>query len=124
MQDSQTTVMDLRKLIERFVQQREWQTFHSPKNLAMSMAIESAELMEHFQWLTVEQSRAVVDDPRKMTAIGEELADVLCYALAMANALKLDIATVVHDKMSKNEQKYPPEEFRGRYGKEDIDRAG
>jgi NTP pyrophosphatase (non-canonical NTP hydrolase) len=119
MHDSQTTVLALRQMIRQFVERRDWRQFHAPKNLAMSLAIEAAELMEHFQWLTIEQSRAVAGDPEKMTAIGEELADVLCYALAMANELELDLSDIIRDKMAKNERKYPAAEYRGRYGPED-----
>ena len=119
MHDSQTTVFVLRQMVEQFVERRDWRQFHAPKNLAMSLAIEAAELMEHFQWLTIEQSRAVTSDPVKMTAIAEELADVLCYALAMANELGLDISQSVHDKMAKNERKYPADVYRGRFGADD-----
>lgn len=119
MSDAQTTVETLRQLVHDFVECRDWRQFHSPKNLAMSLAIEAAELMEHFQWLTIEQSRAVTGDPVKLAAIGEELADVLCYALAMANELDLDISQTVRDKMVKNERKYPAAEYRGRFGPED-----
>jgi NTP pyrophosphatase (non-canonical NTP hydrolase) len=119
MNDSETTVAALRQLVFEFVQRRDWHQFHSPKNLAMSMAIETAELMEHFQWLTLEQSRAVAQQPSKLAAVGDELADVLCYALAMANELGLDVSTAIRDKMQKNERKYPAEEFRGRYGADD-----
>ena len=119
MSDSETTVAQLRQTIEDFVDRRDWHQFHSPKNLAMSMAIEAAELMEHFQWISAEQSRAVADQPERLAAIAEELADVLCYALAMANELKLDVSTAVMQKMAKNEQKYPAEQYRGRYGPED-----
>jgi len=84
------------------------------------MAIETAELMEHFQWLSPEQSRAVVDDRQRLAEIGEELADVLCYALAMANELRLDLDTTIRRKIAKNEQKYPAEEYRGRFGPDDV----
>jgi dCTP diphosphatase len=120
MSDSQTTVAALRQLVNDFVQQRDWHQFHSPKNLSMSLAIEAAELMEHFQWLSIDQSRALADDPARRAAVGEELADVLCYALAMANVLGLDLSTVIRDKMAKNERKYPADEYRGRYGPEDT----
>ena len=119
MSDSTTTVAELKRWVDEFVDHRDWHRFHSPKNLSMSMAIEAAELMEHFQWLSVEASRKVADDPQKLAEVGEELADVLCYALAMANALKLDLATTIRDKIAKNEQKYPADEYRGRYGPED-----
>jgi NTP pyrophosphatase (non-canonical NTP hydrolase) len=103
-----------------FVSRRDWNQFHSPKNLSMSLAIEAAELMEHFQWLTVEESRTVVDQPHKLADVGEELADVICYALALANELNLDLSQIVRDKMVKNEAKYPADEFRGRFGKQDT----
>ena len=112
--DQTTAVAALRELVRQFVDERDWRQFHTPKNLSMSLAIEAAELMEHFQWLTAEQSLAVRSDPARLAAVGEELADVLCYALALANALDLDIATIVRDKMAKNERKYPAAEFRGR----------
>ena len=119
MTDSETTVAELRRTVEQFVDQRDWHQFHTPKNLAMSLSIETAELMEHFQWLTAEQSRAVAGQPDKLSAVAEELADVFCYVLAMANELGLDLATALRDKMLKNDQKYPAPEYRGRFGPED-----
>ncbi len=120
MSDSDTTIAQLRQLIHDFVARRDWHQFHTPKNLAMSMAIETAELMEHFQWLSAEQSRALAGQPERLRAVGEELADVLCYALAMANELGLDLSTTIRQKVQKNELKYPAEEYRGRYGPEDL----
>ena len=122
MSDSQTTLAELRQLVEDFVDRRDWHQFHSPKNLSMSMAIEAAELMEHFQWLSPDQSRGVARQPRRLAAVSEELADVLCYALAMANELGLDLSTAVRQKMARNEQKYPAEQYRGRFGPEDLGR--
>ncbi|MHB1036999.1 MAG: nucleotide pyrophosphohydrolase [Pirellulales bacterium] len=117
--DHSTTVFQLRRLVEVFVADRDWRRFHTPKNLSMSLAIEAAELMEHFQWLTAEQSRALAGQPGKLAEVGEELADVVCYALAMVNELGIDLSTVVRAKMIKNAQKYPADEYRGRYGPED-----
>jgi NTP pyrophosphatase (non-canonical NTP hydrolase) len=108
----------MRELVRTFVRKREWEQFHAPKNLAMSIAIEAAELMEHFQWLEVAASRQLKSDPQKMTAIGEELADVLSYCIALANSLDLDISHILRDKMAKNALKYPAQEFRGRSGRE------
>jgi dCTP diphosphatase len=116
MNDQQTTLAELREVVRQFVDERDWRQFHTPKNLAMSLAIEAAELMEHFQWTTPEESRAVAAEADKLTAVGEELADVLCSALALANELGLDVATAVRDKMIKNARKYPAAEYRGRYG--------
>lgn len=119
MHDDATTVAELRALVRGFVDQRDWRQFHTPKNLAMSLAIEAAELMEHFQWLTPEQSRAVAGDADKLSDVADELADVVCYALALANELPIDLAAAVERKMVKNAAKYPAEQYRGRYGADD-----
>ena len=117
MTDDNTTVADLRAAIATFVAERDWEQFHSPKNLAMSLAIEAAELMEHFQWITIDESRTLVSDAAKRDAAGEELADVLSYVLAMANALNLDLAQTFRNKLAKSSTKYPAELSRGRYKK-------
>jgi NTP pyrophosphatase (non-canonical NTP hydrolase) len=120
--DAATTVAELRTLIADFVAERDWSQFHSPKNVSMALAIEAAELMEHFQWLTTEASRQVVDEPVKLAEIGEELADVVGYSLALANELGIDVAAAIQAKMVKNAQKYPADQYRGRYGPEDDGR--
>lgn len=116
MSDRSTTVEALKQLVAQFVAERDWQQFHTPKNLSMALAIEAAELMEHFQWLTPEQAAAIPQDPAKLAAVGEELADVVCYAVAMANRLGLDLSETVQAKMLKNIAKYPAAEFRGKWG--------
>ncbi len=116
MNDQETTVGELRKLVDDFVDERDWQQFHSPKNISMALAIEAAELMEHFQWITIDASRAIVDEPDKLAEVGEELADVLAYTVAMANSLGIDLAATLEAKMVKNANKYPAEEFRGKFG--------
>lgn len=113
--DSTTTVAELRQIIADFVAERDWSQFHSPKNVSMALAIEAAELMEHFQWLTPEASRELADDPEKLAAVGEELADVIGYSFALANELGIDVASAIRAKMVKNIQKYPAEKYRGRY---------
>jgi NTP pyrophosphatase (non-canonical NTP hydrolase) len=119
MSDATTTVAELRELIRTFVEERDWRQFHSPKNLSMALAIEAAELMEHFQWITIEASRDLALDDAKRAAAGEELADVIGYSLALANELGLDVSATIRDKMAKNVRKYPADEFRGRYGRDD-----
>jgi NTP pyrophosphatase (non-canonical NTP hydrolase) len=113
--DSNTTVAELRKLVADFVAERDWSQFHSPKNVSMALAIEAAELMEHFQWLTTDASRELGTNPEKLAEVGEELADVIGYSFALANELGLDISSAVRAKMVKNAQKYPAEKYRGRY---------
>ncbi|MFW6170519.1 MAG: nucleotide pyrophosphohydrolase [Planctomycetota bacterium] len=110
MSDQDVTVATLRKLVEHFVDQRDWHQFHAPKNLSMALAIEAAELMEHFQWITADASRRIGEDARKRSAVSDELADIVCYALAIANELSIDIDTAMRDKMKKNEEKYPGRE--------------
>jgi NTP pyrophosphatase (non-canonical NTP hydrolase) len=115
MSDSNTLVAALRQAMRRFVAERDWEQFHSPKNLVMGLAVEVAELMEHFLWLDCEASRQHGRDPANRTAIGEEVADVACYLLALTNVLELDLSAAVIDKLEKNAQKYPVERFRGKY---------
>jgi len=124
MDDSATTIAELKQLVRDFVDRRDWRQFHAPKNLAMSLSIEAAELMEHFQWISAAESRRVADDPTRLAAVGDELADVLCYALAMSNELGLDLSAAIRAKIAKNEQKYPVAEYRGRYGPEDHRDSG
>ena len=113
--DATTTVKQLRDLITKFVDERDWHQFHAPKNLSMSLAVEAAELMEHFQWITGDASRAIIDDESKKAEVADELADVLCYALAIANELAIDVSSAMQRKMVKNRKKYPAEDYKGRY---------
>jgi len=109
MNDTQTTVAQLRDRIRQFVEARDWRQYHSPKNLTMALAIEVSELMEHFQWISPAASRTICDDSSKSEAIRDELADVIGYALAIANELDIDVSTAMREKMVKNEAKYPLE---------------
>lgn len=97
------TLCDLKEIVDTFARERDWERFHAPKNLAMSVAIEAAELMEHFQWTDV---RDTVPDHQR-TAIGEEMADVLAYLLRLASVLEIDLTLALEDKMIKNGIKYP-----------------
>ena len=105
----------LKMELRRFADERDWNQFHSPKNLAMALSIEAAELMEHFQWLDTAESRAIVDSPQAMGQVADELADVICYALSLANVLHIDVSDAVLEKLRKNALKYPTERYRGRY---------
>jgi dCTP diphosphatase len=121
--DAQTSVRALRQAVAGFVDARDWQPFHSPKNLAMSIAIEAAELMEHFQWLTAEQARAAVQEPAERAAVADELADILIYCLSLSNALDLDASSAVLGKLQANEHRYPVEDFRGRFRRPEREKS-
>jgi NTP pyrophosphatase (non-canonical NTP hydrolase) len=113
---NETTLADIRQAVREFRDARNWRQFHSPKNLSMSIAIEAAELMEHFQWLTTGQATALIkDDPETKTAITEELADVLIYCFSLADMIECDIAEIILDKLAKNDEKYPVEAYQGRF---------
>lgn len=113
--DAQTTVAELKKLMDDFVVARDWRQFHDPKNLSASIAIEAAELMEHFQWLHSDAVRAVKDDAQQMAEIREEVADILAYVLSFATAMGIDLAEALRAKMKRNETKYPVEKFYGSF---------
>jgi dCTP diphosphatase len=115
MADSSTTVAELCEMVRKFVNERDWRQFHSPKNLCMSLAIEAAELMEHFQWIDAAESQRVGEDTAKLAEVRDEMADVLCYLLAIANELEIDLSDAMREKMVKNAIKYPAELSRGRY---------
>lgn len=115
--DSATTIAELKTRVLAFVREREWEQFHSPKNLSMALAAEAGELMEHFLWATPEQSGAVAKDPAKRGKIADELADVVIYALEFANITGLDVAAAIETKMAANAKKYPVEKARGRADK-------
>ncbi|MGD8450732.1 MAG: nucleotide pyrophosphohydrolase [Phycisphaerae bacterium] len=117
MSDSTTTLAELRALLAEFIAEREWQRYHDPKNLAMSIAIETAELMEHFQWVRSDELPALLEDPRRRAEITDEVADIMCYVLSLANTLEIDLSSAVTAKMARNARKYPADEFRGRYYK-------
>jgi dCTP diphosphatase len=115
--DNTTTVAELKTRVLAFARERDWEQFHSPKNLSMALAAEAAELMEHFLWATPEQSRTVAADAAKRRKIAEELADVVIYSLEFANITGLDLAAAIETKMAANAQKYPVEKARGRADK-------
>ncbi len=115
MSDANTTVAELRGLVARFIAEREWGRYHDAKNLSMSIAIEAAELMEHFQWVRSDELGELLRHPDRKAEIADELADVACYLLSLVNALELDLAAAVRDKIAKNAGKYPVERFRGNY---------
>ena len=100
-------VATLQRRLEEFAAAREWQPFHTPKNLAMALMVEAAELAEIFQWLTPEQSAAVMEDPEKAFRVRDEVADVLAYLLQLAGACGVDVLAALADKIERNELRFP-----------------
>ena len=115
MADEKTTIKEMIDCVADFEKARDWAQFHAPKNLAMGLAIETGELMEHFQWISEDDSRKVVDDPQTMTQVKEEMADVFCYLLTMANTMGIDLSEAFYEKMKRNNQKYTADKYYGKY---------
>lgn len=108
---------DLRARLRRFAGARDWEPFHTPKNLAAALAVEAAELLEHFQWLTAEESARL---PRATRAeVAAEIADVLLYLIRLADVLDIDPVTAARRKLRVNARKYPVKKARGRSTKYD-----
>ena len=115
MSDKQTTIQEIRSLIDSFADERDWQQFHSPKNLSMSISIEAAELMELFQWLSLEDAKKVMESGKTRENAIDEIADVLIYAFAFCIRNNIDISDAISQKMKKNIKKYPKDKYKGRF---------
>jgi NTP pyrophosphatase (non-canonical NTP hydrolase) len=108
-------IKNLTKKIINFRDKRDWKQFHNPKDVALSLALEVAEVLEHFQWKSQEEIEEYLKTNKQ--DVGEELADVLYWVLLMSNDLKIDIKTMLEKKIKKNEEKYPVKKARGRHTK-------
>ena len=106
---------NLRGAIRRFVSERDWEQFHSPKNLAMALSVEVSEIVEHFQWLTQEQSRNL--PPEKSREVAQELGDVMIYLVELSDELGVDPIQAATEKVSTNSSKYPADIVRGKAAK-------
>ena len=109
------SLVELRGRINSFVEERDWAQFHTPKNLAMAMIVEAAELVEHFQWDTPKESQHLT--PSKLEAVSHELADTFVYLLRIAEVLKIDLIEAANIKIDLNAKKYPVEKARGNNAK-------
>ncbi|ASC67299.1 nucleotide pyrophosphohydrolase [Achromobacter denitrificans] len=105
------TLQSLSQQQREFAKARDWEQFHSPKNLASALIVEAGELLEHFQWMTEEQSRML--PPEKLEAVGSEIADVLLYLIQLSNMLGLDPVKAAQAKIDINAQKYPVSRAKG-----------
>jgi len=108
---NQSDLLMLRDKLRAFAEERDWDQFHSPKNLSMALMVEAAELMEHFQWLTEAQSAGLSAENKQ--AAGEELADILLYLVRLSDRLGIDLREAALLKLEKNALKYPVEQVRG-----------
>jgi NTP pyrophosphatase (non-canonical NTP hydrolase) len=104
-------LVQLRDLVRAFVDERDWDQFHTPKNLASALSVEAAELLEHFQWL--QHGRPEELGPDKLVQVRHEMADVLVYLVRLADKLDVDLFAAVQEKMVLNRAKYPAEQVRG-----------
>ena len=114
MNDRSTTVNYLKRRHAKFVKDRDWEQYHSPKNLSMSIAIEAAELMEMFQWTTIEESHDILKDRKKLEAVKDELADIALFILEFSNMFNIDLSSAIIKKLKKNAKKYPARLVRGK----------
>jgi dCTP diphosphatase len=105
------SLSELRARINQFVQERDWEQFHSPKNLAMAMIVEAAELVEHFQWDTIEESHQLT--PEKREQVAHELADTFVYLLRIAEVTGIDLIAAANAKIELNAKKYPVDKAKG-----------
>lgn len=105
-------MQELVKRLRRFADERDWEQFHSPKNLSMALSVEVAEIVEHFQWLTEEESRHLGDDKR--SALAEEIGDVMIYLVNLSDKLGIDPLRAALEKLDKNEKKYPAPLVKGK----------
>jgi NTP pyrophosphatase (non-canonical NTP hydrolase) len=119
MPDTTTTLAVLRDAVRHFAAERDWEQFHSPKNLSMGLAVEAGELMEHFLWVEGPASRQVKQNPDRLSQIADEIADVAVYLLNLANTLDIDLSEAILAKIGKNVLKYPAEKYKGRYTTKD-----
>jgi NTP pyrophosphatase (non-canonical NTP hydrolase) len=108
---------ELKKLVKNFIHERNWQQYHTPKNLAMSISIESAEIMELFQWYTNKEAlERIRSDPEIKLALEDELADVMIYCLSLSNTCEIDLANAIREKLKTNEERFPIGIVSGRLG--------
>jgi len=115
--DQTITIAALKKRVKKFVDDRDWAKYHNPKDVAVSITIEAAELVEIFQWVKDSEQEKTTQDAVKMQKLKDELADVMIYCVSLANVLDIDIGQAVFQKIAENEGKYPVDQIKGNYRK-------
>ena len=114
MDDSTITIKYLKDRVRKFIADRCWEKYHNPKDLAISINIEAAELLELFQWRTIDEVNQLISNQEFKNKIIEEIADIMIYCLSMANRLNIDLSNAIINKLAKNEIKYPIEKYKGK----------
>jgi len=115
--DKQVFISLLKRMVKDFVEERNWGKYHNSKDIAISIALEAAELMELFQWKGQHEVLEMLKDPDKLVRVKEELADIMILCLNMANVLDVDVSQAIAEKIDKNKAKYPVELVKGNYRK-------
>jgi NTP pyrophosphatase (non-canonical NTP hydrolase) len=115
--DEKMTVGELKKAVLKFSKERDWLKYHNPKDLAISLSIETAELLERFQWINDKEIDQLLNNPKEFNEVKYELADVFNYAIALSNKLGIDISKTLLEKIKNNEKKYPTSKIKGHYQK-------
>jgi len=115
--DSRTTIGELKRLIQEFVDERDWGKYHNSKDIAIAINVEAGELLELFEWVREDEIPGLLEDPDKRRHLGEEMADVLILCLNLAAVNGFDVAETVGKKLAGNRAKYPVELVRGNYRK-------
>ena len=115
MSDKNTNIEFLKNKIDHFINEREWKQFHSPKNLSMSISIEASELMEIFQWSSLNDSEDIMKTKDLRQHAVEEVADILIYSIAFCNHNNIDISEAILQKIKKNIEKYPVSKYKGKF---------
>lgn len=111
--DTDTPIIEIKQWIKEFDEQRDWDQYHHPKELAISITLEAAELLEHFQWKENQSLESIKSDNKIMKSLKNELADIIIYSLNFANQLDIDVSNAVKSKLEENNKKYPIEKAKG-----------
>lgn len=115
--DNKTTLNEIKEKVKNFVRERDWEQFHHPKELAISLSLEASELLELFQWKEKQDLEDLKKDKELMEKLKEEVADILIYAIDIANYTDIDISDAINEKLKKNKEKYPVEKAKGNHKK-------
>jgi dCTP diphosphatase len=115
--DDVTTIQDLKRMVQRFVDERDWGKYHNAKDVAIAINVEAGELLELFEWVREQEIPALLRDPDKRESVSEELADIIILCLNLSSVVGLDVAETVGRKMDKNRAKYPAHLVKGNYRK-------